>query len=195
MIENIKTLVNSNGSGLVTNLCKSLSRYPRVILLLGEPGYGKSTYFNEAEVKQKRVYVVRVYRSCTMIMIFRSLLQKLSPKAFLSTNDLYDIIRSISSVIKKMKNTPVIVIDEAGKFPRNGFTHLQKLMDFTKDRASYIISVPPYVERNIQKNLKEFHRRINEVVALASPDPHEFAAICELKYLRKRKTKSNEKKK
>jgi Cdc6-like AAA superfamily ATPase len=187
MMDNSKTLVDSNGRDLVTNLCKSLSRYARVILLLGEPGYGKSAYLDEAEIKQKRVYVVRVYKSWTMLRIFTTLLQKLSPRSSLSTNDIYEIIQSISSVINKMKNIPVIVIDEAGKFPRNGFAHLQELLDYTKGRASYIISGPPYVERNIQKaikadysSLKEFRRRINEVIALPSPEPHELAAICEL---------------
>lgn len=181
-----QVLVDSRSRTLITNLCKTLLQIPRVILLLGEPGYGKSANLEDVASQEPSLYIIRPYKSWKVLRIFRTLLQKLAPKhAAVRSNDMYDIMQAICSTINKMKTIPCICFDEAGKMPLDSYAHVQELFDLTKGRASYIISSPGYVERKIQKaikadaaSLKEFRRRINEKIELPEPLPHELAEMC-----------------
>ncbi|MFZ6014500.1 MAG: AAA family ATPase, partial [Bacteroidota bacterium] len=178
-------LVDCEARTTILNLCSTLQLHPRIILMLGEPGYGKSANLDDFKERSVGVFLLRPYKSWNALRIFKNLLKIVSPKSAYDGNELYDIIQELISAINKMKRIPVIILDEAGKVPYAAFPHFQELFDSTKGRASYIFSGPPYVERNIKKaikadynNMAEFRRRINEKILLPRPKPHELAALC-----------------
>lgn len=179
-----KEIVQCRGRTITFNLCDRLKKHPRVILLLAEPGIGKTTYLNEYQSKNSGVYLCTIGRSFKPVHILTTLLKIINPKVNLVDPSTYNVMRELVETINCFKRHPLIIFDEAGKIKPAGFSLMQELFDETKGRASYVIAGPPYVDRNIQRairkdinGMQEFRRRINDMLELPYPNPSELAAL------------------
>ncbi|QNN44476.1 ATP-binding protein [Pedobacter roseus] len=102
-----------------------------------------------------------------------------------SGKSLYHIIDSIAYFLNSARGKNLIVFDEAGKFSPRELLYIHDLRDSTLQSTGYILTGPPYFERDVLKNVKnelkgipEFHRRINNWIELGLPSYNEKLALC-----------------
>lgn len=172
MVKKLTAFIKSTEAGNVFNtsdfqtvqdLCDTAKKHHLMIGLIGDTGTGKSTaltYYGN----RKNVYRVTFEKSMNPKQFYTTLLRELG----------VDFEGNINALINRAaaelnaKESPLIIIDEAGKITHSVLLYLHDLREKTKAGCGIVLAGMPYFKTNLQKfaskgkeGFSEFLRRIN----------------------------------
>lgn len=185
------TLLATANFQRVQAVCEDARNHRKMVALVGEPGYGKTSALKYFARTQKNVFYMAVKPSMTPKFFWESLFETVSDeeRRWLGMNTrpraLYFIMQAAAELLNSYQNA-LLVIDEAGKFTSKMFEYLHELRDSTQGNAGIVLAGPAYWKRNLYRWVKservgmpEVWRRINYWEELLPPERSEVKAFCE----------------
>lgn len=164
----------------VINACDTARKYKFMIGVTADTGMGKTTALR-TYARQKNVFYVSYDKTMNASQFFVSLLRELAIP-FVST--LNDMMNFAVDKLNRLE-TPLLIIDEAGKLTHSMILYLQVLRDRTCGNCGIVLAGMPYFQSNLQKNAArekegyaEFLRRINVWHTFVGLQPKEVEEIC-----------------
>lgn len=160
--------------------CDNARKYSFMIGITADTGMGKTTALR-TYARQKNVFYVSYDKTMNASQFFATLLRELSIPFYSTLNDM------MNYAVDKLNRmeSPLIIIDEAGKLTHAMILYLQVLRDKTYGNCGMILAGMPYFKSNLQKNAArekegyaEFLRRINIWYDFVGLQPKEIEEIC-----------------
>lgn len=161
--ESPESLYSTSDFEAVMRLCGTARDHRLMIGLTGDTGTGKTTAL-KAFSRNRNVYRVTFEKSMNPRQFFRTLLRELG----------IDFDGNVNSMIGRVaqelntKESPLLIIDEAGKIIHPVMLYLHDLREKTMLNCGIVLAGMPYFRENLQKNAgrakegySEFLRRIN----------------------------------
>lgn len=175
----------------VLAVCEDARNHKKMVGLVGEPGYGKTSALRYFTRSRKNVFYMAVRPSMTPKNFWESLFESVNDeeRRWLGMNTkpraLYFIMQAAADLLNSYENA-LLIIDEAGKFTAKMFEYLHELRDATQANAGIVLAGPAYWKRNLHRWVKnervgmpEVWRRINYWEELLPPERSEVKAFCE----------------
>ena len=164
------------------NACDKARKYKFMIGITADTGMGKTTALR-TYARQKNVFYVSYDKTMNASQFFVALLREL---AIPFTSTLNDMMNFAADKLNRLE-TPLLIIDEAGKLTHSMILYLQVLRDRTYGNCGIVLAGMPYFKSNLQKNAArekegyaEFLRRINIWHSFVGLQPKEIEKICSL---------------
>jgi len=150
--------------------------------LIADTGMGKTTAITNYSHRTKNTFYVSYDKTMKPRQFFAALLKEM---AIQFEGNINEMVNRIADELNVM-DTPLIIIDEAGKIPHTMILYLQVLRDKTYLSCGYVLSGMPYFKSNLIKlankqreGYAEFLRRINIWHELEGLSRDEIKFICE----------------
>lgn len=166
----------------VFKACDKARKYRLMIGVTADTGMGKTTALRTYS-RRKNVFYVSYDKTMNASQFFTALLRELSLPFCCSLNDMMNFA---TDKLNRM-DSPLIIIDEAGKLTHSMILYLQVLRDKTCGNCGIVLAGMPYFKANMQKNAArekegyaEFLRRINvwhDFIGLQSDEVDEICAL------------------
>lgn len=186
MIEKEKTIETDNLIS-IQEVCLEALIYSKLIGVIGEPGYGKTTglqYFTKSYKEQGNVYYVRLRKSMTTRNFYSEVLNSITEESGTSKGSVFSMINRIAFLLNNSGVKNLLIFDEAGRLTKNQWHYVQEVRDLTEKSTGIIIAGPKYFSEKINewkdKNVEgipEVYRRINTWVYLKPPTKREIKTI------------------
>lgn len=149
--------------------------------LIADTGFGKTSSLR-AYSMQKNVFFVTVDKTMNAKRLLRAILKEMKI-AF--DGNTHDIMLKISEELNRLES-PLLIIDEAGKLNHAMILYLHDLREYTRTNCGIILSGMPYFKSNLQKfadkqkeGYSEFYRRINVWHKLNGLSRAETSQVCQ----------------
>lgn len=162
--------------------CDMARKYRFMVGVTADTGMGKTTALR-TYARQKNVFYVSYDKTMNASQFFVSLLREL---ALPFTSTLNDMMTFAVDKLNRLE-TPLLIIDEAGKLTHAMILYLQVLRDRTCGNCGIVLAGMPYFKANLQKNAArekegyaEFLRRINIWHSFVGLQPKEVEEVCSL---------------
>jgi DNA transposition AAA+ family ATPase len=175
-------IVETGNFRTVQIMCKHVARWHQMCGLTGFPGAGKTTALKSYYRSNPHVYYVECKSYMNNRQFFRSISNELGVNC---EGSLCDMLESIVTAFKK-KESPLLIIDEAGKLSHRQILVLHDLRNATDSNLGIILSGCEYFRENLEKGVKrektgipEFYGRISSWQILSAPSKAETKAIFE----------------
>ena len=178
--ESTGNLYNTIDFESVCKLCESAQKHHLMIGLIGDTGTGKTTSLT-AYSKNRNVYRITFEKSMNPKQFFITVLKEMG----------VDFEGGVNAMINRLseelnsKQSPLVIIDEAGKITHTIMLYLHDLREKTKNNCWYVLAGMPYFKTNLQKfsnktkeGYSEFYRRINLWHTLEGLNSEETEYIC-----------------
>ncbi len=162
------------------NACNMAIKNCLMIGITGDTGTGKTTALLNIS-RQKNVFYVPFDKTMKPKEFFAALLREMG---IAYEGNLNQMVNKIAEEINLMES-PLIIIDEAGKITHAMILFLQVLRDKTLNNCGIVLAGMPYFKNNLEKYSKkekegyaEFYRRVNIWHTLKGLSRTEIKAIC-----------------
>jgi len=184
-MENDGILLEFDNYVTTLEACKDAHQYKRMISVIGEPGYGKSTAL-ETYLNEYSDCVVYIDAQITMNakLFYSSIYNEISGESYDPTMPLYFIIRRAANKFNEDSKNKLLIIDEAGKFSPKMLEYLHEFRDLTKSTTGIILAGPKYFEEYVIKwnkkmlrGIPEVYSRISVWIALKPPTEEETVTM------------------
>lgn len=170
----------------IFDACALAKSHHKMIGIVGSTGFGKSTALREFYAASENTYLI----TCQKTMSAKQFLQQLLREMGISFNGtVFHIVERLAEELNK-QDSPLILIDEAGKLSMRTMEYLHDLRDATKSNAGIVMVGVEYFRENLktaaQRNkegMPEFYDRISSWITLEKPCKDEIRAICKMKGL------------
>lgn len=161
--------------------CKDAHRYKRMVGIVGDPGYGKSTALEVYQLdNQDCVVYVDARLSMNAKLFYSTIYNTISGESYDPTVPLYFLIRKAANKFNEDSRNKLLIIDEAGNFSSKMLEFLHEFRDLTKETTGIILAGPNYFEENIKKwnrlmvrGIPEVYSRIGLWISLKAPTREE----------------------
>jgi DNA transposition AAA+ family ATPase len=183
-------LLTTNNFKAVQRLCSDAYNNAKMIGLIGEPGYGKTSSLKHFQTTKENVFYLTVKKSMTAKSFWESMFdivpESIKLKYGLDNHRraIHYIIRSVCDLLNGFDKA-LLIVDEAGKFNTQMLEYIHELRDETLTTTGIILSGPPYFKRNLSKwvhqekiGMPEVWRRINYWHELSAPQRNEVKEFC-----------------
>ena len=164
------------------NACDKAREYKFMVGITADTGMGKTTALR-TYARQKNVFYVSYDKTMNASQFFVALLRELTIPF---TSTLNDMMNYAADELNRLQS-PLIIIDEAGKLTHSMILYLQVLRDRTCGNCGIVLAGMPYFKSNLQKNAArekegyaEFMRRINIWHDFVGLQPKEIEEICSM---------------
>jgi len=190
MVYKLRSALERDNAGLiydttdydaVMRLCDSARENRLMIGLIGDTGTGKTTAL-KAYGRNRNVYRIAFEKSMNPRQFFAAMLKEMGVGYEGSVNAMMN--RAADEL--NHKESPLLVVDEAGKMTRPVMLHLHDLREKTSGNCGVVLAGMPYFRTNLQKDAckgkegcSEFLRRINIWHELGGLSPSEAKYIAE----------------
>lgn len=161
-------------------ICDKARKYHFMIGLTADTGMGKTTAIS-AYSRRKNVFYVCYDKTMNPRQFFISLLREL---AYPFDGNLNEMIARAADELNRMES-PLLIIDEAGKLNQTMILYLHVLRDKIKGNCGVVLAGMPYFKDNMQRmaskekeGYAEFLRRINLWHSFVGLQPKEIEDIC-----------------
>jgi len=151
--------------------------------IIGYTGAGKTTALKAYNMKNANTYLVTCKKSMSTKQFFIEILRVMGIKF---NGSIYDIIQTISRELNR-KQSPLLIIDEAGKLSITQLLYMHDLRDSTQKNAGIVLSGVDYFKANLLKavekskeGMPELYDRISLWLPLHKPTRREIKSICQL---------------
>lgn len=175
-------LVETDNFSTVQTMCKYVARWKQMSGLIGFTGAGKTTALKHYYKANPNVYYIEGKSNINNRQFLRELLDELGVNY---EGTLYDMTKRIASEFNK-KESPLLIIDEAGKLSHNQILVLHDLRNATQNNLGILLAGCEYFRENLEKGVKkgkigmpEFYGRIANWQTLFIPTKEEAKAIFE----------------
>ena len=164
----------------VFNQCDKTRQYKLMTGLIADTGMGKSTSLRAYSMREN-VFFVQVDKTMNAKRLFIAIMREMQI-AF--EGNIHDIMLKIAESLNRIES-PLLIIDEAGKLNHAMLLYLHDLREYTKANCGILLSGMPYFKRNLLKNshrqkegYAEFYRRINIWHELKGLSRKETEIVC-----------------
>lgn len=162
------------------NACDKARKHKFMVGVTADTGMGKTTALR-TYARQKNVFYVSYDKTMNASQFFVALLRELTIPF---TSTLNDMMNYAADELNRLQS-PLVIIDEAGKLTHSMILYLQVLRDRTYGNCGIVLAGMPYFKTNLQKNASrekegyaEFFRRINIWHEFVGLQPKEIEEIC-----------------
>ena len=156
-------LFDTSDFSSIYSLCDRARKDKLLVGIAADTGMGKTTALT-SYAKRKNVYYVRYEKMMKPRNFFISLLKEMGIDYEGSINDMVNRI----IVELNQQESPLVIVDEAGKITHAMILYLHDLRDKTNKKAGIVLAGMPYFKNNLIKfsnkekeGYSEFFRRIN----------------------------------
>lgn len=164
-----------------TNACDIARNNRFMIGLIGDTGMGKTTALTTYSM-QKNTFYIAYDKTLKPKQFFVALLRELGVSF---EGSIHDMVNRIADELNQM-DSPLLIIDEAGKIVHTMILYLHVLRDKTKKNCGIVLAGMPYFKTNLKKfsdkqkeGYSEFYRRIEIWHSLKGLSRIEIKTICE----------------
>ena len=173
-------IFTTNDFSACINACEIARKNRFMVGLIGDTGMGKTTALNH-HAMQKNTFYVAYDKTMKPKQFFISLLREMGIAFDGSINEM---VNRIADELNSL-NSPLLIIDEAGKITHTMILYLHVLRDKTKRNCGILLGGMPYFKTNLIKGSNkekegyaEFLRRINVWHSLKGLSRKEIELIC-----------------
>lgn len=164
------------------NACNKARNYCFMIGITADTGMGKTTALR-TYARQKNVFYVCYDKTMNAGQFFAALLRELAIPFYGTLNEM---LGRVAEELNRLES-PLVIVDEAGKLTHSMILYLQVLRDKTSSNCGMILAGMPYFKANLQKyatrekeGYAEFLRRINIWHDFVGLQPKEIEEICSM---------------
>jgi DNA transposition AAA+ family ATPase len=164
-----------------TNACDKARNNRFMIGLVGDTGMGKTTALTTYAMRKNTFYLA-YDKSMKPKQFFVSLLREMGISY---EGSIHEMVNRIADELNQM-DSPLVIIDEAGKIVHTMILYLHVLRDKTHKNCGIVLSGMPYFKSNLKKysdkqkeGYSEFYRRIMIWHSLNGLSRNEIKTICE----------------
>ncbi|WP_312339523.1 ATP-binding protein [Sphingobacterium sp.] len=164
----------------IERMSEKARKYKLMLGLIGDTGMGKTVALESISRKENTFYL---YFDNQRPKQFFYQLGKLLGYDF--EGSVYDMISRACEVLNTL-DSPLLMVDEAGKISDTILMHLHVLRDRTMQNCGIVLAGMPYFKMNLENRIKkqkigmsEFYRRINLWHELKGLSRAEIDFICE----------------
>lgn len=164
-----------------TNACDIARNNRFMIGLIGDTGMGKTTALTTYSM-QKNTFYIAYDKTLKPKQFFVALLRELGVSF---EGSIHDMVNRIADELNQM-DSPLVIIDEAGKIVHTMILYLHVLRDKTIKNCGIVLAGMPYFKTNLTKfsnkhkvGYEEFLRRVNVWHSLNGLSRNEIKTICE----------------
>ena len=181
-------IIETNNLITTRQVCLDAIKNLKLIALVGEPGYGKTTSLLNFVSKHPdfNVYYIKVRKSMTTRYFYSEILNIVSSESGINKGTVFTMINRIAFILNNTGKKNILIIDEAGRLTKNQWHFIQEVRDETEKSTGMIIAGPEYFKSKLtewrDKNVEgipEVYRRINGWMHLKPPPKREIEAIVE----------------
>ncbi len=174
-------LIRTSNFDATFKICNDAKKNGKMVGIIGYTGAGKTTALTEYYRTKKNVYLITCKKSMKPRQFFEKLLKQLGIDY---TGTIFDMIEKASEQLNS-KNSPLLIIDEAGKLSPTLLLYLHDLRDNTLHHAGIVMAGVDYFKTNLIKavtkqkeGMPEFYSRVIMWYDLRTPNKSEIEAIC-----------------
>lgn len=161
-------------------LCDKARKHHFMVGLTADTGVGKTTALTSYS-RQKNVFYLSYDKTMNPRQFFVCLLREL---AYPFEGNINEMINRAADELNRLES-PLLIIDEAGKLNHNMILYLHVLRDKTRHNCGIVLAGMPYFKTNMQhfadrekEGYAEFLRRINIWQAFGGLSGKEVEEIC-----------------
>ncbi|OKL40275.1 AAA family ATPase [Pontibacter flavimaris] len=173
-------ILSTSNYTTVHAICEDARQRRKLVGIIGYPGAGKTTALQSYYRSHKNIYYVECKNSMNRKQFLHAVLTEMGIQ-FMGT--VYDMVRLISQELNS-KESPLLIIDEAGKMSPNLILDLHDLRNATMHNAGIVMSGCEYFKKNMEKAAEkdkqgypEFYSRVMNWPVLNRPTKAEIVAI------------------
>lgn len=162
------------------NACDKARKYRFMVGITADTGMGKTTALR-TYARQKNVFYVSYDKTMNAGQFFIALLRELAIPFYGTLNEM---MSRAAEELNRLES-PLVIVDEAGKLTHSMILYLQVLRDKTSGNCGLVLAGMPYFKANMQKyatrekeGYAEFLRRVNVWQPLEGLQPKEIEEIC-----------------
>lgn len=164
----------------VFNQCDKTRQYKLMAGLIADTGMGKTTSLRAYSMREN-VFFVQVDKTMNAKRLFIAIMREMQISF---EGNIHDIMLKISEALNRIES-PLLIIDEAGKLNHAMLLYLHDLREYTKANCGILLSGMPYFKKNLIKSsdrqkegCAEFYRRINIWHELKGLSRKEIEIVC-----------------
>jgi DNA transposition AAA+ family ATPase len=161
--------------------CDKTRKHKLMSGLIADTGMGKTTSLRAYSMREN-VFFVQVDKTMNAKRLLLAILREMQISF---DGNLHEIMLKISETLNRIES-PLLIIDEAGKLNHSMLLYLHDLREYTKINAGILLSGMPYFKWNLQKlsskqkeGYAEFYRRVNIWHELKGLSRKEIEFICQ----------------
>ena len=160
--------------------CDKTRKYKLMTGMTADTGMGKTTSLRAYSMREN-VYFVQVDKTMNAKRLFLAILREMQISF---DGNIHEIMLRIAETLNRIES-PLLIIDEAGKLNHSMILYLHDLREYTKANCGILLSGMPYFKLNLTKlsnkqkeGYAEFLRRINIWHELKGLSRKEIDIIC-----------------
>lgn len=182
----IEKIIETNNLITTNQVCLDALKNLKLIALVGETGYGKTTSISSfiSEHPDLNVYYIKLRKSMGTRNFYSTMLNIVSGESGINKGTVFTMINRIAFILNNTGKKNLLIIDEAGRLTKNQWHFIQEVRDETEKSTGMIIAGPEYFKSKLtewrDKNVEgipEVYRRINGFVHLKKPIAKEIKNI------------------
>jgi len=164
----------------ITLSCSEAKKHSRFLAVVGRSGYGKTTALKATARNTKNVFYVLAKDILSRKGFFKAIAKVLGVETM---GTIETLLESIVSKINSL-DSPLIIIDDAGKLNDGNYRNLQLLYDETEGKCGILIAGTPFLKEYITRmtfkgkyGFDELSRRIEHWTVLEEPNKKEIESV------------------
>ncbi|HEK20680.1 AAA family ATPase [Mucilaginibacter sp.] len=176
------TIFKTKDCKAIEDMCLTARKNYLMIGLIADTGMGKTTALTSYSHRTKHTYFISFDKTMRPKQFFAALLKEM---AIPFNGNINEMVNRIADELNVMES-PLIIIDEAGKLTDMMILYLQVLKDKTQLGCGFILAGMPYFKTKLIKlankqkeGYAEFLRRVNIWHELEGLNRDEIKFICE----------------
>lgn len=180
-LRNSQDIYQTNDLKSVFRQCEMTSKHRLMTGVIADTGKGKTTSLRAYSMREN-VFFVTIDKTMNAKGFLRAILREMQISFDGNT---HDIMTRIAKELNSLES-PLLIIDEAGKLNHVMILYLHDLREYTLANCGIILSGMPYFKKNLQKlsdkqkeGYAEFYRRINVWNELKGLNRGETKTICQ----------------
>lgn len=180
-VMNKTELYNTKDLQSVFEQCEKTRKYRLMTGLLADTGMGKSTSL-KAYATKTNVFMVTADKTMNAKRLFLKIGDALNIGF---DGNIHDVMLKIAEKLNALES-PLLIIDEAGKLNHVMMLYLHDLREYTKENCGILLAGMPYFKTRLEKfsekekeGCSEFLRRINIWHELKGLSRKEIGYICQ----------------
>ena len=161
--------------------CEKTRKHKLMTGLIADTGMGKTTSLRAYSMREN-VFFIHIDKAMNAKRMLQGILREIHISF---DGNLHEVLLKIAETLNRLES-PLLIIDEAGKLNHTLIMQLHDLREYTKANCGIVLSGMPYFRLNLQKlsskqkeGYAEFYRRINIWHELKGLSRKEVEFICQ----------------
>lgn len=176
-------IIKTANYNTIFNMCEKAQKWHHMYGLIGCAGSGKTTALKRFYEANRNVFYVECKHTMNRKQFFAAILKELGINF---TGTVYDMVTRIEEEFNILES-PLLIIDEAGKLSHNLILDLHDLRNATMNSLAIVLAGCEYFKDNLEKGVQkdkqgipEFYGRVVQWQILGTPTKKEVEAICNI---------------